>query len=417
MERSKRPRVVVTGLGAITPLAHNVPDTWESLLAGRSGVAKITNFDVTDLPCKIAAEVKNFDPREYMDMKEARRMARVSQMAIAAAKEAMNDAGLEIPVVEQERTGVLIGSGIGGFIQAEAGLRAYREKGYRSVSPFALVSSLANMPSYHVSLTVQSKGPLSTIVAACATGTQSIGEAAEWIRRGAADVVIAGGAEESVQIGAMVGFIAMRALSMRNDEPEKASRPFDADRDGFVIGEGACVVVLERLEHALDRGAKIYAEVLGHASSSDAFHTAAPDPTGSGAIRAMKWALQDADVAPEQIDFVNAHGSSTPLNDAIETQAIKTIFGEHAYKLAIASTKSMIGHLMGAAGAIEAITCILSIQNDVIHPTINYTTPDPECDLDYVPNVARKTQVNFALSNSFGLGGQNACLVMGKFVD
>ncbi|MBN1314179.1 MAG: beta-ketoacyl-ACP synthase II [Anaerolineales bacterium] len=414
---SNRPRVVVTGMGGITPLALNVPDTWKGLLAGHSGVAQITNFDVSELPCKIAAEVKNFDPKNYMDFKDARRMARGSQMAIAAAQEAMNDAGLEIPVVDEERTGVLIGSGIGGFVQAENALQIYREKGYRSVSPFALVSSLANMPSYHVSLTIQSKGPLSTVVAACATGTQSIGEASEWIRRGAADVVVAGGVEESVQVGAVVGFIAMRALSLRNDEPEKASRPFDADRDGFVIGEGACVVVLEKLEHAMQRGARIYAEVLGQAASSDAYHSAAPDPTGSGASRAMRWALKDAGIEPDQVDYINAHGSSTPLNDAIETQAIKGIFGDHAYKLVVNSTKSMIGHMMGAAGAIEAITCILSIRDGIVHPTINYSTPDPECDLDYVPNIARKRTVNIAMSNSFGLGGQNACLVLGKFIE
>jgi 3-oxoacyl-(acyl-carrier-protein) synthase len=271
------------------------------------------------------------------------------------------------------------------------------------------------MPAFHVSRELQAKGPLSTVVAACATGTQSIGEGAEWIRRGSADVVVAGGAEGLVHLGTIAGFVAMRGLSLRNDEPEKACRPFDADRDGFVAGEGAGVVILERLEHALARGVHIYAEVLGHASSADAFHPAAPDPNGAGAVRAMRWALEDAGVSVEEVDYINPHGSSTPLNDKTETLAIKNLFGEHAYRVAISSSKSMLGHLMGAAGAVEAIASILTLEHGIIHPTINYDTPDPECDLDYVPNVAREAEVNVVLSNSFGLGGQNACLVLAKF--
>lgn len=415
MHIQKRPRVVITGLGAVTPLALNVPETWEGLLAGRSGIGPITQFDASDLPCQIAGEAKGFDPADYIDFKAARRMARVSQLAVAAAQEAMKDAGLPFPVADPERTGVLVGTGMGGFERADNAIQAYRKKGIRSVGPFDLISSVPNMPAYHVGLEIGAKGPLSTVVAACATGTQSIGEAAEWIRRGAADVVLAGGAEGLIHPGSIAGFSVMRGLSVRNDEPEKASRPFDADRDGFVVGEGAGIVVLERLEHAQARGAAIYAEFLGHASSADAFHPAAPDPDGAGAVRAMQWALRDAGLAPEAVDYVNAHGSSTPLNDAVETKAIKALFGEHAYRLAISSTKSMLGHLMGAAGAVEAIATILTVKNNVIHATINYETPDPECDLDYVPNLARHTEVNIAISNSFGLGGQNACVVLGSF--
>ena len=412
-----RPRVVVTGLGAMTPLGHTVEETWDGLVAGRSGVGLITQFDSSGLPCHIAAEVKDFDPRKYMPFKEARRMSRASQLALAAAQEAIQNAGLESPLADPERVGVLVGSGMGGFEMADDALVAYRSKGVRAVSPYALIASLINMPTHHISLALGSIGPLSTVAAACATGTQAIGEAAEWIRRDACDVVVTGGVEGLIHLGAMAGFSAMRALSLRNDEPEKASRPFDADRDGFVVGEGAGIVILERLDHAKARGAHIYAEILGHASSSDAFHVAAPDPDGLGAIRAMQWALRDAGVEPDAVDYINAHGSATPLNDATETKAVKAVFGEHAYELAISSTKSMFGHLLGAAGAVEAIAGIQSLRFDTIHPTINYETPDPECDLDYVPNHARQTPVNVVLSNSFGLGGQNACLVMGKYVE
>ena len=415
--RQARPRVVITGLGAITPLGLNVAETWAGLVAGRSGVTKITQFDASDTPCQIAAEVKGFDPTKYINYREARRMARVSQLSIAAAQEAMADAGLPMPVPDPERTGVLIGVAMGGFDRANSAVQVYLERGLRAVGPFELISSLPNMPSFHVGIEIGAKGPLNTVVAACATGTQSIGEAAELIRRGAADVVVTGGAEGLIHFATVNGFVVLRVLSLRNDEPERASRPFDADRDGLVIGEGAAILVLESLEHAQARGASIYAEVLGHASSADCSHIAAPDPNGAGAVRAMRWALQDGGVAPEEVDYINAHGSSTQLNDAIETEAIKTLFGEHAYRLAVNSTKSMLGHLLGGAGAVEAIATVLSVKHDVLHPTINYETPDPACDLDYVPNVARKRTVRVALSNSFGLGGQNACLVVSKFTE
>jgi 3-oxoacyl-[acyl-carrier-protein] synthase II len=415
MEPSGRPRIVITGLGAITPLAHNVEDTWQGLLAGRSGVGPITQFDASDLPCRIAAEIKDFRPEDHLDYKEARRMARASQLAVVAARQAVDDAGLSNPVSDPERVGVLIGTGLGGFEKGNEGMEAYRDRGLRSVSPFALMACLPNMVSYYVGAAIGALGPLSTIVAACATGNQSIGEAAEWIRRGTADIVVAGGVEGLIHPGTVAGFAVMRALSLRNDEPERASRPFDKDRDGFVVGEGAGVMVLERLEAARARGARIYAELLGQGSSADSYHPAVPHPEGAGAVRAMRWALEDAGLQPEAVDYVNAHGSSTTLNDTAETLAIKQVFGEHAYRLMISSTKSMVGHLLGGAGAVESMACVLSLRDGIVHPTINYETPDPDCDLDYVPNQARKAPVEVTLSNSFGLGGINACLVLGKY--
>lgn len=411
-----RPRVVITGMGAITPLGLNVKELWEGLLAGRSGVRPITQFDVSDFPCRIGSYVVGFDPTRYMSAKEARRMARVSQYGIAAAQEAIADAGLNLEQEDRERVGVLVGTGIGGVERMEEGLTALRTKGPSRVSPFALASGLPNMPAHHLSVMAGAMGPISCCVTACASGTQAIGEAAEFIRRGSADVVLCGGVEASLSFdGPLAGFCAMRAVSQRNDEPERASRPFDAERDGFVLGEGGAILVIERLEHALARGARIYAEVLGHASSSDAYHIATPSPEGHGAVRAMRWALQDAKVRPEDVDYINAHGTSTPMNDATETIAIKTLFGERAYDVPISSTKSMLGHTMGAAGAIEAIVSVLTIQHNIIHPTINYEHPDPVCDLDYVPWEPRRANVRVALSNSFGLGGQNACLVIGRF--
>ena len=408
-------RVVITGIGAMTPLGLTMKETWEGLLAGRSGIAEITQFDASDLPVRIAGELKGFKAREYINFKEARRMSRCSQVAVATAQEAMADAGLELPLADEERVGVLVGSGVGGLRRALDGVDAYRAKGIERVNPFILTSTLVNMPSHHVSLWSGAKGPISTVVAACATGTQAVGEASEFIRRGAADVMICGGVEAMIHFTAIVGFCAMRALSARNDEPERASRPFDADRDGFVFSEGCAIFVLETLEHAQTRGAHIRAEVLGHASSSDAFHVAQPDPEGMGASRAMQWALDDADLPPSAIGYINAHGSSTPISDPIETKAIKRTFGDYAYEIPISSTKSMIGHPMGGAGAIEAAACALTVEQGIIHPTINLETPDPECDLDYVPEGARKADVRVALSNSFGLGGQNACLVLGRF--
>ncbi len=413
-DNHSRPRVVITGMGAITPLGLTVPELWQGLLAGRSGVRPITHFDASPFPSRIAGTVLNFDPTRYLAPKEARRMARVSQFAIAAAQEAMADAQLSPETVDPERLGVVVGTGMGGFERIDEGMVALRTRGPARVSPFALAAGLPNMPAHHVSVMASAMGPISACVTACAAGTQAVGEATEFIRRGVADIVICGGVEGLVFEGSLAGFCAMRALSVRNDEPERASRPFDAGRDGFILSEGCGILVVERLEHALARGASIYAEVLGHASSSDAYHIAAPAPDGQGAVRAMRWALQDAGLSPEQVDYINAHGTSTPVNDAVETYAIKTLFGERAYEVPISSTKSMLGHTMGAAGAIEAIVSALTIQHGIIHPTINYETPDPACDLDYVPNEPRRADVRVVLSNSFGLGGQNACLVIAR---
>jgi len=406
---------VVTGIGAITPLGLTMEETWQGLLAGQSGIDRISQFDPSDLPVHIAGELKDFDPSDYIDHKEARRMARCSQVAVATAQQALSDAALELPLKSPERVGTLIGSGVGGYERAIEGVDTYREKGLRRVNPFVPISMLINMPSHHVSDWSGAKGPISTVVAACATGTQAIGEASEYIRRGAADVMICGGVDAMIHFTLLVGFCSMRALSTRNGEPERASRPFDAKRDGFVLSEGAGVFVLEGLGHALDRGARIRAEVFGHASSSDAFHVAQPDPEGEGASNAMAWALGDAGVSPSDVDYINAHGSSTPISDPIETLAIKRVFEEHAYTVPISSTKSMIGHPMGGAGAIEAAVCVRSIEDGVIHPTANLENPDPDCDLDFVPEGARETNVRVTLSNSFGLGGQNACLVLGQF--
>jgi beta-ketoacyl-acyl-carrier-protein synthase II len=411
-----RPRVVITGMGVMSPLGHSTDESWQSLLTGRSGIGPITQFDASDFPSRIAGEVKEFVAKKYMDFKEARRMSRASQLAVAAARMALADAGMSEPVPDPERTGVLVGTGMGGFEKADENVVALRTQGLHRVSPFAMTGALANMPSHHISLVARTLGPLSTVVAACATGTQAIGEAMEYIRRGTADVMIAGGVEGLIHEAAMAGFSAMRALSTHfNDTPEKASRPFDKDRDGFILSEGAGVVVLERLDYALARGARIYAEVRGHASSSDAYHVAAPDPKAAGAVRAMRWALENAGVCLDDVDYINAHGSSTPVNDAVETLAIKKLFGERAYEIAVSSSKSVLGHAMGGTGAIEAIFCACALHTGVIPPTWNYETPDPECDLDYVPNRPRSADLKVTMSNSFGLGGQNACLVLGKF--
>ena len=411
-----RPRIVMTGMGMVSPVGLSVEESWQNTLAGRSGIGPVTQFDASELPCRIAGEVKGFEPRDFIEYKEIRRMSRASQLAMAAARMAVADAGLPEHVDDAERTGVVVGTGMGGLEKAYENMRVFREKGLARVTPFALPMVLPNMPSHHVSLMARAMGPISTVVAACATGTQSIGEAAEFIRREAADMVLAGGVEGLIHISSMASFSAMRALSTRHNEtPESASRPFDRDRDGFILSEGAGVVVLERLDKALARGADIYAEVLGHASSSDAFHVAAPDPEGAGAIRAMRWAMEDAGVTFDEIDYINAHGTSTPLNDATETYAIKKLFGEEAYSIPISSTKSVTGHAMGGAGAIEAIFCACAIRDGVIPPTMNYETADPACDLDYVPNAPRAAELNTVMSNSFGLGGQNACLVLRRY--
>jgi 3-oxoacyl-[acyl-carrier-protein] synthase II len=411
-----RARVVITGMGAITPLGLNVNEFWDGLSHARSGIVKITQFDATNFDCQIAGEVKGFDPNNYIDPKEARRMARCTQFAIAAAKQAADDSGITMPLADAERTGVVVGTAIGGFEKSDEGVNEFRRKGTVRANPFAITSSIPNMPAHHVSRTFLTHGPLMCVVTACATGTQVLGEGAELIRRGGCDVVFAGGTEAIIGDFSIAGFSGMKALPVHfNDRPDEASRPWDKDREGFVFSEGCGIMVLERLEHAIARGAHIYAEVAGHGASSDAFHVAQPDPTGQGAIRSMKWALRDAGLETTDVDYINAHGSSTPINDPLETKAIKDVFGEHAYNLKISSTKSMIGHPMGASGTLEAIACVKTIETSTIHPTLNLNNPDEGCDLNYVPKTAIQQEVNVALSNSFGLGGQNACVVIKKY--
>lgn len=406
-------RVVVTGLGVISSLGNSLEKFWDGLTHGRSGVRRITQFDASEMPCQIAGEVPDFDPEDYMDRKEARRIPRSAQIALAAAILGMEDADLPKTMPDPERSGVVFGTAIGGVDAIDDNLQVLRSKGYNRLNPFAIPAGIPNLASFVMARQFQCLGPNATITTACATSTQAIGEGAEIIRRGAADVVITGGTESVIRDFAIGGFYAMRALpTSYNDQPAQASRPFDAKREGFVFSEGAAVLILEELSHALARNAMIYAEVAGYASSADGYHVAAPDPDAAGPARAMRWALQNARVAPSEIDYVNAHGTSTELNDITETRAIKEVFGERAYQIPISSSKSMLGHAMGASGALEAIACILTIQNNLIHPTINYEYPDPECDLDYVPNQARQSTVNTVLSNSFGLGGQNACLVL-----
>jgi 3-oxoacyl-[acyl-carrier-protein] synthase II len=413
--RNGRPRVVITGLGAVTALG-NAKSLWENLKAGQSGIRKIETIPVDHVPVKIAGEVRDFDPTSYLEHKEARRMGRSSQFAIAAAHMAVDDAGLSKSELEAEgeRVGVVVGTTLGGHELSTESTFRYRTD-FRKPNPLSLINSLPNMPAHYISRMFRALGPLSTPSTACAAGTQAIGEAAEYIRNGRTDVVITGGVEAILQDYTIAGFTAMTALATEyNENPAEASRPFDALRSGFVMGEGAAVLVIESLAHAIKRGARIYAEVLGHASSSDAYHVAAVDPSGDGAIRSMRWALEDAHLNTDQIDYINAHGTSTPANDAMETLAIKRLFGEQAYKIPISSTKSMIGHSFGAAGAVEAIACVMTLVEQIIHPTINYENPDPLCDLDYVPNSARSVDnLRYALSNSFGLGGQNASLVLG----
>jgi beta-ketoacyl-acyl-carrier-protein synthase II len=400
----------------ITALGSDIDKFWNSLLEGESGIGQITQFDTEGLPCTIAGEVKDFSPEDYMPLKEARRMSRASQLALAASQKAIDDSKLSLPFEQPDRVGVYFGTGIGGIERAVDGVDVIRARGYSRLNPFVLPSAIPNMPAFHVTRFFGAIGPNSTITTACATGTQTIGEAAEIIRNGRADIVIAGGVEGLIQYFALAGFASMRALpTSYNDDPTKASRPFDAKREGFVFSEGAASLTLESLDHALEREAHIYAEVGGYATSSDGFHMAAPDPTARGPILTMNKALEDAHIEPSAVDYINAHGTSTPANDAVETKAIKAVFGEGAYDIPISSTKSMIGHALGASGAIEAIACALSIDNDMIHPTINYEYPDPDCDLDYVPNEARKLRISTALSNSFGLGAQNACLVLQRY--
>ncbi len=414
-KRDTRQRVVITGMGALTSLGLSVEETWAGLVAGRSGIGLITQFDASNLPIRIAGEVKGFDPTAYMDLKEARRMSRASQLSIAAGIQAMADAGLGDRVPAPDRAGVVMGTGIGGFEMALEAWETYKSKGLRRVNPFTAMAMLCNMPAHHLGLRFQCQAYNNTVVTACASGTQAIGEAALAIQRGVADLMLAGGVEGMIHEVIIGAFTAMRVLANDNEHPERACKPFDARRDGFVSAEGAGVLVLERLDKALDRGAHIYAEVLGYAANTDAYHAAIPDPEGAGAFRVMKWALESGGVPPDEVDYINAHGPGTEVGDPIETKAIKDLFGERAYRIPISSTKSMVGHALGAAGAIEAQACVKTITDGMIHPTINYEVPDPECDLDYVPNVARRADVRTTLSNSFGLGGQNACLVLRRF--
>lgn len=414
----KQRRVVVTGMGALTPLGQNVVEFWDGLVAGRSGIGDMTLCDTTGYPCTIAGEVSDFVPERFIEQKAARRMARFAQLAVAATQEALQTSGLDLTREDRERCGVLLGNGNGGYPAIEEGVRTLVSKGGTRVSAFHFPMTLPNIAASQISLIYGLLGYSSTVITACAAGTQGIGEAAHVIARGQADVLVAGGVEAGISQLGLAGFCAMKALSCsRNDDATKASRPFDAGRDGFVPAEGVGILILESLDHALNRGAHILVEVLGYGVSSDAYHVVAPDEDGSGAARAMSFALSDARVAPEDIDYINAHGTSTQLNDAVETMAIKKVFGETAYGIPISSTKSMIGHALGAAGGMEAVALVKTIQDGVIHPTINQENADPACDLDYVPNQARTKDVTYAMSNSFGFGGQNACLVLGKYQD
>jgi 3-oxoacyl-[acyl-carrier-protein] synthase II len=413
--RNQIARVMVTGLGAVTPLGLSVDAFWKGLVEGRSGIGPLTLCDPTAYPTRIAGELKGFDSQEFIPAKEARRMARFSQLAVAAALMAVEHAGLNVNLGGNHRMGVLLGNGNGGFPEIDATMRVLMARGGMKVSPFFFPMILPNMAAANVSRLLGARGYSSTISTACAASTQATGEAAEVIRRGHADVMITGGTEAGISQLGLAGFDVMRAMSTRNNEPERASRPFDAKRDGFVPSEGAGILVLESLEHAQARGAKVLAEVVGYAASADANHPVQPDADGAGASRAIRWALDDAKLEPNQVDYINAHGTSTPLNDSSETMAIKRVFGAFAYQVPISSTKSMIGHALGGAGGMEAVACVKTIQDNLIHPTINYENPDPACDLDYVPNKARHKKIKVVLSNSFGFGGQNACLVFKRF--
>lgn len=410
-----RKKVVITGLGTVSPLALNVEDTWQSAIEGDSGVDKITLFDASEFKTQIAAEVKDFDPQKHFDHRDARRMDRFAQFAVVAAKQALEDSGLEINDENRLRIGAIVGTGIGGLKTLQDQVTVYDESGPLRVSPFMVPMMLADTAGGMIAIQLQIQGPNLGIVTACATGTNAIGEAAEVIRRGQADVMFAGGTEAAIVPIAMAGLGSMTALSTRNDDPQHASRPFDRDRDGFVMGEGAAVLVLESEEHAKARGARIMAEVLGYGVTNDAFHISAPSENGRGAADCMLMALSNAELDIDQIDYINAHGTSTALNDKSETAAIKTVFGEQAYNIPVSSTKSMTGHLMGASGALEAMFSTLALRDGIMPPTINYENPDPDCDLDYVPNTAREADLSTIMSNSFGFGGHNATIILGKF--
>jgi 3-oxoacyl-[acyl-carrier-protein] synthase II len=408
-------RVVVTGVGLVSPLGLTAEENWQRALRGESGIGAITLFDASAFPARIAGEVRGFDPLNYMDKKDVKKMDRFIQFAVAAAQEAVAMSGLAVTPENAERVGVAVGSGIGGLSTLEEQHRIYLERGPGRLSPFFIPGMIINMASGQISIRYGAKGPNIATVTACSTASHAIGEAAKYIQRGEADAMICGGAEAAVTPLAVGGFAAMRALSTRNEEPQRASRPYDADRDGFVMGEGSGVLVIEELSHAKARGAKILCEIVGYGLSGDAYHISAPSEDGDGPMRVMQNALKDAGLRPEDVNYINAHGTSTPVGDKVETLAVKRLFGDHARNLAVSSTKSMTGHLLGAAGGLEAVLTILAIRDQVAPPTINYERPDPECDLDYVPNAARSMPIRCALSNSFGFGGTNACLALGLF--
>jgi 3-oxoacyl-[acyl-carrier-protein] synthase II len=408
-------RVVITGMGIVSPLGTGIEQFYDALKEGKSGIGPVTRFDTEGYDTKIAGEIKDFDPLQYIDRKEAKRMDRYAQYAVAAAKMAMDYAKLDTNTIDQNRFGVCIGSGIGGMETLEAQHDVLKEKGPGRISPFFVPMMISNIAAGNISILFNAKGPNMTIVTACASATNAMGEAFKMIQRGDAEVMISGGAEAAITPLAFAGFCAMKAMSTRNDDPTGASRPFDKDRDGFVMGEGAGILILEELDHALGRGASIYGEVVGYGATGDAYHITAPAPEGEGAFRAMEMAVRDAGIKPEELDYINAHGTSTDMNDKFETMAIKKLMGEHAKEVAISSTKSMTGHLLGAAGAVEAIACLMAINESILPPTINYTTPDENCDLFYVPNKAIKRDVEYALSNSLGFGGHNASIVLKKF--
>ena len=408
-------RVVVTGVGMITPVGLDTKTSWEGLISGKSGIGPITQFDDKDIPTQIAGEIHGFEPEKYIELKEIKKMDRFIQLAIAASQMAMDNSGLKITPENADHTGVIVSAGMGGLPAIERVHDAYREKGYRRITPFFIPMTIINEAAGILSIRYGAKGPNISVVTACATGTHSIGDAFKWIQRGDADAMIAGGTEACICPLAVGGFNAMKALSTRNDEPQRASRPFDAERDGFIMGEGSGIVVLEEMESAVKRGARIYAEVAGYGASGDAYHITAPAPNGDGAARCMKMAIKDAGIAPTDMGYINAHGTSTKFGDELESIAIKTVFGDYAYKVPVSSTKSMTGHLLGAAGGVEAVVSVLALDRGVLPPTINLDNPDPECDLDYIPNKARKVQVDVAMSNSFGFGGTNACLIFKRF--
>ena len=410
------PRVVITGMSVISPVGTGLEDFWSSLVAGKSGVGPVTRFNAEGYSTRIAAEVKGFVPEEYVDKKDARRMDRFTQFAIAAAKLAIVDAAIDFDRVNRDRVGVILGSGIGGLETLEEQHKVLMSRGPGRISPFFIPMMIVNMGAAQVAISFGLRGCSLITTSACASSNNAIGDSYRLLQRGEADVMICGGTEAPITPMAMAGFCSMKAMSTRNDDPQKASRPFDTGRDGFVIGEGAGLLVLETLDHARGRGAKIYGEVVGYGNSCDAYHITAPHPEGRGGAQSMQLALLDAGIKPEEVDYINAHGTSTPLGDKLETMAIKQVFGAHAYKIAVGSTKSMTGHLLGAAGGLEAVVCLMTMLKGVIPPTVNLDNPDPECDLDYVPNQARKAQVNVAMSNSFGFGGHNVTLIFKRFM-